>query len=94
MAEEAQAGLGRQPLRAHRGPAEELRLPAHRPIGRGRIDAVSTRDLVAVIENVRAVDTAHRVSQILAQVFRFAKQTGYIHTAVIGMAGGTGKRRR
>src|SRR5690606_30510062 len=49
-------------------------------IGRRRIDAVTTRDLVAVVESVRAIDTAHRVSQILAQVFRFAKQAGEIET--------------
>src|SRR5690606_18610513 len=47
-------------------------------LGRRRVNAITTRDLVAVIESVRAIDTAHRVSQILAQVFRFAKQAGEI----------------
>jgi hypothetical protein len=47
-------------------------------IGKRRIDQIATRDLVAVAERVREIDTAHRVAQILSQVFRFAKQCGEI----------------
>ena len=49
-------------------------------IGKRQVHQITTRDLVGVAERVLAVDTAHRVAQILSQVFRFAKQTGEIET--------------